>query len=401
MITWAEKLELSKSQRTRELGAVFEFSQEIVADLDLDQLLSSITDRAKALMGAQATRLCLVDTNGVEIVLASQSGNLPISSSRRQPQNGQAAIQLVDIGEAISAEMSCTECDFPRNGRFQHCLAAPLQVGKRTLGAMCVYHSAPKDFDLDEMRALSLLANSAAVAISNAWLVETGRRHAEQATALAERERLAAELHDNLAQTLSFLNLKVDRLKELLSSHDNAAAETELNQTRAALEGAYGQVRAALVDLRQPLNESEQAPSSGSALRQALAAELETWLAEFQETTSLHVDLRIDNAVGLAVPHKVQKQVGHIVREALTNVQRHAQAQRVWVLAEQVAKKAEASITIEDDGCGFDPARINGNGHLGLTIMRARAERVGGRLTLRSAPGTGTKVVAHFPLSQT
>ena len=134
--------------------------------------------------------------------------------------------------------------------------------------------------------------------------------------------------------------------------------------------------------------------------RQALAAELETWLAEFHETTGLHVDLRIDDAVELAVPHKVQKQVVHIVREALTNVRRHAQAQRVWVLAEQVANNDEASITITDDGCGFDPARINGNGHLGLTIMRARAEGIGGRLTLLSAPSSGTKVVAYFPLSQ-
>jgi two-component system nitrate/nitrite sensor histidine kinase NarX len=399
-IAWTEKLEFNVTQRTRELRAAFESSQEIVADIDLDQLLSSITERAKKLMEAQAARLCLVYPDRSEMVLAAQSGDLTISPDCQPSQNDQPKVQLVNIDKTVSVEMPCTRCDIPKNGQFHHCLATLLRDGERTLGALCVVRSESKVFDLDETRALSLLTNSAAIAISNAWLVETGRRHAEQAAALGERERLAADLHDNLAQSLSFLNLKADRLRELLANNDNAAVETELNRMHAALQGAYGQVRAALVGLCQPVSGSGQDPSNGSESGQALAKEIETYLAEFQETSGLLIELRSGQPAELALPHTVQRQVMHIVREALTNVRRHAQATRVWVHAEYVAENGEVSITVEDDGCGFDPARTNGDNHLGLTIMRARAERIGGRLTVRSAPGTGTKVAAHFPLDQ-
>ena len=86
----------------------------------------------------------------------------------------------------------------------------------------------------------------------------------------------------------------------------------------------------------------------------------------------------------------------HIIRESLTNIRRHAQAQHVVVRVERV--NDQARFTIEDDGCGFDPQAIVSDAHLGLTIMRARAERSGGTLKVESAKGVGTKVMAMFPL---
>ncbi len=92
-----------------------------------------------------------------------------------------------------------------------------------------------------------------------------------------------------------------------------------------------------------------------------------------------------------------QAQALYILREALANASRHARAKRVWVRVERQGHLA--FLCIEDDGCGFDPQAVIGSHHLGLRMMRARAERSGGSLTVESAPGEGTRVIAWLPLS--
>lgn len=87
-----------------------------------------------------------------------------------------------------------------------------------------------------------------------------------------------------------------------------------------------------------------------------------------------------------------------IIREALANIRRHAQARQVRVSVTRDPFLREASVAISDDGAGFDVDGVNGESHLGLKIMQARAERSGGRLSINSTPGVGTNVVAYFPL---
>jgi two-component system nitrate/nitrite sensor histidine kinase NarX len=256
---------------------------------------------------------------------------------------------------------------------------------------LCAIRPGYSGFDADETRAFTLLANSAAIAVANAHLVESERRQAEQAAVLAERESLAAELHDHLAQTLSFLNLQTDRLIELLAAGHMAAARIELGQLKPIITLAHTQVRTALATLREPTVTIGDLAVDGQALAEKLAA----CLADFRQTANLPADLIIADSIALALPPAVQKQILHIVREALTNIWRHAQAQHVWLWVEQV--DGEARFTVEDDGGGFDLASSRGENHLGLTIIRARAERSGGRLVIDSAPGAGTKVSVYFP----
>jgi signal transduction histidine kinase len=242
-----------------------------------------------------------------------------------------------------------------------------------------------KEFDANETRALTLLANSAAVALENARLVEQQKQQAEQAAIAAERDRLAADLHDNLAQTLSFLNLKSDRVRELIETQHDETAKAELAQMKAAIDATYGQVRAALTGLR------EAAPNADD-----LRTRLEACVAEARAASSAQIDLNLKDASALALPRVAQTQAYHIVREALINARRHAQAQQVQI---NVARSnGMAQIAISDDGCGFDPHDITGQQHLGLSIMRTRAERCGGSLEVKSARGRGTQIVARLPL---
>jgi two-component system nitrate/nitrite sensor histidine kinase NarX len=395
-----DQLESQVARRTHELTTAFEFSQEIVSQLDLDHLLRSVTDRARALTRGEAASLCLLNEDGTALTLVARSGNGIHASELQQPVSRGPIAQVVRGSQSLTDEVACFNCGFLNAHASGQCVAAPLRAGERTLGALCVIRPAQERFDPDEVRALTLLANSAATAITNVRLVEIGRRQAEQAATLAERERLAAELHDHLAQTLSFLNLKTDRVIEILTAADITVAKTELDRMKAAIGQIYGQVRAALVGLREPILAANPSISSGQAPSinsgQALAEKLGTCLTDFRDNSGLPAELVIPDPTALALPRVAQAQVLHIVREALTNVRRHAQARQVWVRVEQV--NGETCFTVEDDGRGFDPASIEGDNHLGLTIMRTRAERSGGRLIITSAPEVGTKVVACFPL---
>jgi two-component system nitrate/nitrite sensor histidine kinase NarX len=198
------------------------------------------------------------------------------------------------------------------------------------LGALCVVRREADPFDPDETRALTLLANSAAIAIANARLAEAGCRQAEQAAALAERERLAGDLHDHLAQTLSFVNLKTEQVREKIIASQPAEALSELERIQSAIGVVSGNVRAALVGLREPLPDADD-----------LSRRLAACVDEFQTATDLQAGLVIVDPSALMLSPIMQTQVIHIVREALANVRRHARP-RVWVRVRQVDGEARS-----------------------------------------------------------
>jgi signal transduction histidine kinase len=155
---------------------------------------------------------------------------------------------------------------------------------------------------------------------------------------------------------------------------------------KAAIKTAYVQVRAALVGLREPVISTDG----------DLAAKLNDCVNDFRYVSRLVVDLVMADVSALELSPVGQKQALHIVKESLNNVHRHAQARRVEVRVER--DHGNARLTIADNGQGFDPTRMETGNHLGLTIMRARAERCGGALTVDSVPGRGTRIIACLPL---
>jgi two-component system nitrate/nitrite sensor histidine kinase NarX len=379
--TAQESLEGRVAQRTRELAAAFDLSQEIVSQLDLDHLLNSVTERARSLTGAKAAALCLLEADRSTLILSASSTEGEAWLNLRQPLHSDLSECVVGQGKTVTTPADCAVCAFLNSHAPGESAVAPLRAGEASLGALCVVREPGQPFDADESRALTLLANAAAIAITNARLAEEGRRQAEQAAIASERERLSAELHDNLAQTLSYLNLQIDQL------HVNGDPQTveKLNGMKSAVGGAYEQVRMALVGLSEPLPAAED-----------FAGKLAASLDEFQEISGLPVELEIADPSALALPRLAQAQALHIVREALANVHKHARAKRVRVRLE--SHDGLSRFIVEDDGCGFDPQAGVGGHHLGLRLMRARAERSGVILEVVSTPGEGTRIVAGFPL---
>ena len=204
-------------------------------------------------------------------------------------------------------------------------------------------------------------------------------------TIRAERHRVARDLHDSLAQNLSCLRLKLDQL-----SHDNllqefVAIRQELQLMLEIADAAYEQVQGELVHLYH---------TSSSDLQTALLSQARS----IANRAGFQVQFTSEG-VPSSVPPDVQDHLYYLLREALTNVEKHAAARLVRIKLEWATDTL--TVTLTDDGCGFEPGTISPDGHLGLAIMRERAKEVNALCTLTSCPGIGTQLTLHLPIAHT
>jgi signal transduction histidine kinase len=219
-------------------------------------------------------------------------------------------------------------------------------------------------------------------------MAERLREHEERLKGLAtleERERIAQELHDSLAQDLALLHLKVVEAERNLVPGDSAAAIETLKEMRRIVDNAYEDVRQAIFGLRTMV-------SKGLGLIPTLTE----YLHEFSEVRKIPVDFKIDGVDGVRFSPQVEIQLIRIIHEALINVFKHARATRSKVKFERDEEFAQ--VTIEDNGQGFRPQQVMRNGfHFGLQTMRERAEGAGGSLAIETVPSRGTKVIVRLP----
>ncbi len=204
--------------------------------------------------------------------------------------------------------------------------------------------------------------------------------------AFEERESLGRELHDGLGQLLGYINIQAQATEMLLQKGEIEAARTNLQQLALAAREAYAQVRENILGLRT----DKTSPPSG------FYAALRTYADQIQAQYGLTVVLRQPATSQPLFAEGVEEQVLRIIQEALTNAGKHAQASRVEVAFSVTDDQVQVSIA--DDGVGFT-ARPSppSSTHFGLTIMRERAEQVGGQLEIQSAAGEGTRVVVTVP----
>ncbi|MCU0491997.1 MAG: sensor histidine kinase [Chloroflexaceae bacterium] len=214
------------------------------------------------------------------------------------------------------------------------------------------------------------------LAVKNAQLAQYAAAQEELATS-RERTRLARELHDTLAHTLSAVNIQLKALEVQLES-EPAAARATLRQTQELTRTGLNEARRALHALRaRPIEELGLV----EALRRQ--AELIAGRAGFQLQFSAPPQLSGQKL-------ELEQQLYRIAEEALNNVARHARARHVHVALQQ--HNGTLHLTIADDGVGFEVAHAHSNGHYGLNGMHERAQLIGGKLAVESEPGQGTRV---------
>lgn len=274
-----------------------------------------------------------------------------------QFRSGSLDASNVDV-MGCSRLRAAAERDLTRD--IAHHASVPLFFQDKPLGIMNVTAPKMRRLEARELRLLSTIGYQLGVAIERARLAEESATHARA----DERTRLAREIHDTLAQNLTAIALRIE----------SGQPDEALRVTRATLEEA----RRSVMNLRAD-------PLAGKPLAQALTA----LVHEFTSQSGIRVTL--DASAACALPLAAEAELYRIAEQALANVQKHAQAKGVCVSLR--CTRGAATLTIEDDGRGFDTRRIAEDRH-GIRGMRERARLAGGALRIASSGG-GTRVVAR------
>jgi two-component system nitrate/nitrite sensor histidine kinase NarX len=381
--TLTDGLEARVNQRTRELAALYDVIREISSHLDIEHVLESVTCKARDLLDSDVAFLCLLDGAGETLILKAYDGPQAAVCGTCALAKTSVAQQVLGHHQAMICDVGGCQTIAPAY-RASH-LAAPLRVGERVIGALCVGSTQPATYSEEQVRLLTELANSTAIALENARLFE----QAERVATLEERQRIAADMHDGLAQTLSYVKLKTDQLATLIGQGPVERAAKELNLIHDAVDRATQEVRQSIASLRA-------APVPDRPLQDQLI-EFVTSFAASTPDFSVEVMSYEDQAVVLKVDEMAQ--ILRVVQEALRNAHRHARATHVVVCFER--QGANYQVIIGDNGEGFDITGINGKEHFGLNIMRARAAQLDGNLVIESAPGQGTRVILTWAARNT
>jgi signal transduction histidine kinase len=263
-------------------------------------------------------------------------------------------------------------------------VSVPLMAKGRLVGAMQLLTSRPRTFSPEQRSLMAAVGQQVGVAVENARLYE----QAKQAAALAERSRLARELHDSVTQSLYSVTMYNEAAARLLTVGQQTTAAEYLRDARDTAQEALREMRLLIFELR-PL-----------ALEQSgLAGALQARLDAVEKRAGVQAELRVAGVEGMAnaewLPVAVQQELYHVAQEALNNSLKHAKARNLQVCLQ--LKDDTVRLEVLDDGIGFDPTTAEARGGLGLPGMRERVQRIGGQLQIESAPGQGTTVSVEVP----
>ena len=213
------------------------------------------------------------------------------------------------------------------------------------------------------------------------------RRRIEREAIIEERRRIARELHDGLAQSLGYLNLKTKQVSDSLSAQNTVQAITELGDIRKVVQDTYEDIRESIDQLSTEIRNLPLIPA------------LNSYAQEFGQNNGIQVKFNSPRALPNISP-VAELQLLRIAQEALTNVRRHAMATEVEVILENTGQAIE--MTVRDNGQGFNPADLEESppGYHGLNIIKERAEGLGGSVAISAAPGEGTAVIISLPLEK-
>jgi nitrate/nitrite-specific signal transduction histidine kinase len=378
-------------QQNDELLALHHASLAIESELDMERVLQRIVEEARQLLDAKYGGLTFFRENG-EIEAFITSGIAPeVERLMGPPPKGHGVIGVVTrTGQTLRLKDVTTHPESsgfpPHHPPMKPLLAVPIHSKTGVFGNLYLADEEGKEFNAREEETLVRFAALSAVAIENA------RLH-QQVKALAiteERERIAREMHDSLAQVLGYVNTKAQAAKVLLATDQVEKASAQLEQMASASRAAYADVREGILSLRTSL-EPER----------SLVDTLREYLTVWQEQSGVQAELNVSGMNEASLSDLAEVQLLRIVQEALTNVRKHASATHVQVTMERSGR--DVVTMIADNGQGFAPEDRGSRGipQFGMSTMRERAESLGGSFGISSSLDEGTTVRVVLPAERT
>lgn len=362
---------------------------------DVEELSVETRSYNQRLVSLHAANLALMRETGVEEafrrIVDSGATLFEACHSMLMLSGTGGAVRVVSLKEETVEDPACElgRLNHSSNGAREldlhpgpHLLSVPVAYLGSPIGTL---HLARPDgapaFTLIDEEIARMFGTHAAIVVENDRLYEEVRTLAVE----AERQALAHEMHDSLAQVLAFVNTKAQAVEQYLRQKDHAEARQQMAELSAA-------AREVLADLRQGIA-ALRVDMAGKSLHELI----EGYSAQFAESARLELDLDWQIAENVDLPPAAEVQLLRIVQEALANVRKHAGASRVDLRATEV--EHGLLLQVRDNGRGFVPAERSDDGrpHFGLQTMRERAAAVGGELTIESERGVGTSVRVRLP----
>ena len=353
------------------LFSLHRITQTLPASLDLDDVLDTTVHRLRGLFELDFAAVLLTDDTeaghwqlvrreGTRLPLTLESADLP-----------PPLLRALTTGTVVSCP------DLPAQGgpglatRASSGLYAVLPARGSVIGLLAVEHQTERHFTSRDAELLAGFVDSVALAIDNArWFARLRTVGADE-----ERTRIARDLHDRIGQSLAYLAFELDRI--VGKAEQDEPLGDSLEQLRDDVRGVIREVRDALYDLRTDVSDSQDLPTV-----------LEAFIGRVRERSELHIELICDRDQRL--PLLQEREMWRLAQEAITNVERHANATRIRVVWRCNGESATLDIT--DDGQGFPEGRAGRLDSYGILGMRERAASIGATLEISSEPGRGTRV---------
>jgi len=360
-------------RRQQEGHAFYDVMLQISNQLELGHIAGAIIAYSRDLLGADRATLTL---NEVTARALSLDGSAPAGPSF---ERGLVCASSPDGGLSYTVPQELASSpgsgEPPREPAAS--LAVPIRSGSTTQGELLVGRASGEPFSARDRECLRTLSDLASIAITSARM----RQNEWYGAILRERERLAHEMHDSLAQLLGVIHLN---LRALESRAADDVISRELDKVADLAEEAYGEVREAILDLR------------ASRVDEALVDGLRAYLRRYSE--QFGIETTLDNRVqhNVTLPPHVECQIIRVIQEALANVRKHSGAS--WARV-GISEEGEMLVfEIEDNGRGFDPeAAPAREDSVGLLGMGERMASIHGTLSVGSRAGRGTRVIATVP----
>ncbi|WP_028645746.1 sensor histidine kinase [Nocardioides sp. URHA0020] len=333
--------------------------------------LASVSDRLGSPLEPEVLGTDLLNRLSASLGAA----DLPARGLALQAPNDGALVWVAGASAATSTHLAVQAAGTGRPAVAGHSFALPLTSEGRVVAVVSGHLSPTVDrIALDErLQRLASGLEDDAVVLETALLFTRFRNSAT----VAERRRLAREIHDGVAQDLA----SVGYLLDAINGHPDPVEQSQL------LDQLRGFLSAVLVDLRRALVELRTDTGPG----QSLGAALEDMARNVETLTGITFHVRVDET-GARLRPEVESELLRIGQEAITNAVRHSQARSIWITCRVEAPYAE--VTVSDDGCGLGTPRADSHG---LQIMRERAGLIGADLTLTSRPGGGVVLKVRAP----
>ncbi len=383
---------LAREADLQALRALSELTAVLAEEHDPEKLLERSLGTMIRLAGAQAGAVRVVTSDGTHMRLVASQG---------LPADVVAQEQLVPLdcgvcGAAVSDDA------VRQSFALQHCAAqsgadyfqslgtavvVPLRHMGRVLGAYTLFFNEERDTPEELGLLFRSISEHLGMALENARLLRENMRM----TLMSERQLIANEVHDSLAQTMAYMKIRLAMMHEALEASEPPRALKHAAEVQQALDGAYSDLRELLSQFRNRMDPL------------GLVHALEALKTKFYDRTG--IELAIDNrTTDLDLSVEEEGQVFHIMQEALANVARHSGAKQARLSMELI--EGEYRFAVEDDGLGFFTfgQRLGGaeqhshlRHHLGVNIMRERAQRLNGAIEIVNLPEGGARVSLVFP----